>query len=224
MPLCEQEVLKVDLVLVGVRLLPTPDQVTKFSEAVGEDVVPAGTGLVLRADHGNPEQATRLELPKDRIALELSSGRSIIERDYPTEHELSRFADIVTLATDSSGLDNVPPRGHGYNLAMVYRQDSGEGALSYLGKRLFGDVTFAAQGWNPVGGTGRLMYESPDGLWEFVVEPRLQKRDTDRVFLHLNLYREQTTIPGREEIVSALGLIWREAHALANRIHEGARA
>ena len=224
MPLYEQEIVKFDLVLVGVRLLSEPQQVSAFSASAGGDVVPAGTGLVLSPDQRNPEQTTRLELPKDRIALELGPRRSAIERDYPIEDDLPRFADIVTLATENSSLDNdsASPKVHGYNLAMVYRQDSGESTYRYLGQRLFGRDAFAAPGWNSMGGIGKLTYEAPSGRWEFVVEPRFREFETDRVFLQLNLQKEQPTIPGKEEIVNAFGLICREAYALANRIDAGA--
>ncbi len=220
MPLYEQEIVKVDLVLVGVRLLSESQQVNAFSELADGEVVSPSTGLV-SMEQRPIEPATRLELPKARIVLASDSQQSSIEQLYPDEDDLPRFADIVTLASRCSNLDSALVAVHGYSLAMAYRQDSGMDALRYLGKHMFGEVPFAAEGWDSVGGTGKCMYESPDGHWEFFVEPRFQKRDTDRVFLHLNLYRGQATIPNRKEIIEMLQLVWKQAYDLAFRIDEG---
>jgi hypothetical protein len=219
MPLYEQEIVKVDLVLVGVRLLSEPQQVSAFTALTGRDVVSSGTDLV-SMEQGVLDPVTRLELPKDRIVLGLGSQRSTIERTYPDEDDLPRFADIVTLAARCSNFNSALVAVHGYNLAMVYRQDSGMNTLRYLGKHMFGEAAFAAEGWNPVGGTGKLLYESPDGRWEFFVEPRLQKQDTDKVFLQLNLHRGQATIPSREEIIDSLNFMWKQAQDLAHRIDQ----
>lgn len=223
MPLYEQMILKVDLVLVGVRLLSEPQQVNAFSALVGEEVVPAGVGLAFMEDQRTPEQATRLELPKDRITLALGTSRSTIERAYPSASDLPRLAEIATMAVDSSEFGSALPTAHNYTLEMVYRQDS-ENAYRYLGQRLFRGDAFAAQGWSTIGGAGKLAYESSDGRWEFIVEPRFHARDTDRVFLLLNLHREQPAIPSQEEIATSLELMWNQAYALADRLDVGTRA
>ena len=224
MPLYEHLILKVDLVLVGVGLLLEPLQVDAFSALADGEVVPTGVGLALTETQKTPEPATRLELPRDRITLELSAGRSVIERAYPSASDLSRFADVVTLAVDKSELGSAVPTSHGYNLEMVYRQESGENAYRYLGQRLFPGDAFADQGWSPAGGAGKLAYESLDGRWECIVEPRFRARDTDKVFLLLNLHKEQSAMPSREEIVTFLELVLNQAYALADRIDAGAHS
>lgn len=221
MSLYDHEVIKINLSLMGARLLSEPDQVARFSASVGEEVVPVGANLVFRDDQRPLEHATRLELPKDRIAIVLGANGSGIERAYPSTSDLPRLTEVVTLAADSSELGDALPTAHGYNLEMVYRQDSGENAHRYLGQRLFGGDAFAAQGWSVDGGAGRLNYESPDGRWEFIVEPRFRARDTDKVFLLLNLHRELPGMPSREDIVASFKLLWDQAHELGHRIDRG---
>lgn len=226
MRLCEQETIKVNLTLLGVKLLSSPQQVEVFSASAGAEVEATGTGLTIVGDQSIPTPTIRLELPKDRITLNLDADRSVIARTYPSESDLPRLAEVATLAADISKLGDALPTAHGYNVEMVYRLESGENAYKYLGQHLFGEGedSLAAQDWCAVGGAAKKTYESPTGRWEFLVEPRFRSSDTDKVFLLLNLHREQPAMPGQEEIATSFGLVWSQAHALMNRIDTGASA
>ncbi len=227
MALHEQEAIKVNLVLVGIRLLTESRQLESFSELVGGDAVTRTLGLEFTSAQKPPEPTTLLEFPKDRITLQLGAGRSVIERAYPDTsdlHDLSRIAEVTTLAVDKSELDGALPTGHDYNVEMVYEQDSGETADKYLSQRLFRANDLAAQGWDAVGGGGRLTYEASDERWEFVAEPRYRSRDTHKVFLALNLHKEQPVIPEQSDIATTLERVWNEACALSDRIDRGTPA
>lgn len=109
---------------------------------------------------------------------------------------------------------------------VVYKLESGESAYEYLGQHLFGEGkdALAAPGWSAVGGAARKTYESSDGRWEFIVEPRFRAASTDKVFLFLNLHREQDAMPAQEEIAESLALVWDQARELMHRIDTGTSA
>ena len=226
MRLLEHEALRVNLIMLGANMLSSSQQVEAFSASVDSEVERTGTGITFMRDQSIPTPNIRLELPKDRIALELEANRAIIERAYPSRDDLLRLAEVATLAADNSELGDALPTAHGYNVEMVYRLESGASAYAYLGQHLFGEGedALAAPNWNAVGGAARKTYGSPEGRWEFTIEPRFRASDTDKVFLSLNLHKEQPGVPSQEIIATSLELVWNQARALMGRLGTRARA
>jgi len=219
MSLHGHEVIRVNLVLMGLELLSEANQVNAFSEAVGTEVTP-GANLAFTIPSGTPEPVARLELSSERIALEIGINRTIIERSYPSADDLQRLAEVAILATDTSELNDALPGAYGFNLEMVYHQDSGEDTFNYLGNRLFGNSFLAIPEWTLVGGIGRQMYTSPAGRWDVLVEPRFQKLDTKKVFLRLNLHVECQAFLDHNQVLESLEGVWDQAHEIVQHIDE----
>ena len=102
MPVTIQDVLKINIVLLGIGLLKEPDELKAFRESVASDVIVSGAGLAI----GMPgaETARRVTMNRDRIELDLSPSLSVIGRDYPAYGDLDRLAEVVSYALDNTNL------------------------------------------------------------------------------------------------------------------------
>ena len=196
MPADVRDVLNANIVLVGIGLLNNPTEVSAFSELVDSEVISTGAGLVVSLPQGMPGPGQRLELPRERIFLNLTPIRIDIGRHYPTERgDLGRLAHVIACAVASTDLQGQLPTAIGYNLEVVYNQTSGEPSLSYLGSRLVNSKISGAPDWNLAGGAGLLVFDSPAGRWTIKVEPRFNQEDTTQVFMSLNLHKAEQRVP-----------------------------
>lgn len=207
-----QDVLKTNMVLVGVGLLNTLGELNAFTEAVGTDVVPSGAGIAFGIPTAPPESGRVLTLNRDRIALELFPSRSTIGREFPTYQDLGRLAQVAEYAISKTDLGSQELRAFGYNVELVYNQDSGNPSLRYLGDRLFTPNLPSSEGWTLVGGAGRMIFDSRGTRWMINVEPRFNDEAETRVFLSLNLHIGEQTLPKGSEIRVSLQQAWEEAH------------
>ena len=207
-----QDVLKTNMVLVGVGLLNASEEVSAFTEAVGTDVVLSGAGIAFGIPAVPPESGRVLTLNRDRIALELFPSRSTIGREYPTYEELDRLAQVADYAISKTDSGSQELKAFGYNVELVYSQDSGNSSLRYLGDRLFAPNIPSSEGWVRVGGAGRMIFESNGARWMITVEPRFNDEAEARVFLSLNLHIAKQTLPEEAEIKASLQQAWKEAH------------
>ena len=216
-----QDVLKANVVLVGVGLLNYPDEVERFRSAVDTDVSVTGSGFILDAQSSIAQPGRTLNLNRDRIVLELSQVRSSIEREYPSEEDLGRLAEVARHAISATELEGTSPRAFGYNIELIYDQDSGQSAFSYLAERLFTDNLFLDLGWQLSGGTGKLMFDMDGKRCNVTVEPRFNDVAATKVFFSLNLHHDEQRIPNGDEIKDSLREIWDQAHIFANHLDEG---
>lgn len=216
------EVLKISLVLLGIRYLAKPEQVKQFSNTIGGEVMQS-PHMVFSLPQGQPEIITRCEVPKERTVLELQRNRTIIERSFPTKEDIKRFAEVASLAAQMSDFSETTiPQSYGFNVESVYQQHSGVNALNYLGHRMFSDPVTASDDWELFGGVANLTYDSPDGRWNFKAEPRFNELETDKVFLQLNLHQEQPQkIPNQTDIIESVNNVWKKMHTLAVTIDGG---
>ena len=109
MPATLREIINFSLVILGLELLPSDDQVRDFRNALDADVR-SGAGLSIDAATGRSQQARTLHLDRDRININLSTSRSTITREFPSIDDLradaERFALIADTAfTPREGLD-----------------------------------------------------------------------------------------------------------------------
>lgn len=212
MGITTQDVLKANLVLVGLQLLSKPADFEEFRQLVATDVVTAGVGLVTNIPSGATEPGFVHTLNKDRITLDLSKARSVITRDYPSKADLHRLADVAAYAIRLSSRAGPQPAAFGYNLDLVYEQHSDAKSFSYLSQRLFNSNLSGRDGWNLVGGFGKLHYQDGSRRWMITVEPRFHDEQTTRIFLSLNLHINEQRYPGDEEIKKAFQEVWNQAH------------
>lgn len=207
-----QDVVKTNLVLVGVGLLSELEDFKSFSDAVGTDVVVSGGGIILEMPTSIPEPGRTLSLNRDRIVLDLAVSRSVISREYPAYHDLGRLAEVAGYAITRTS-SKKPLRAFGYNIELVYNQTSEGSALEYLGKGLFSPDLQGNVGWKLLGGAGRLIFEENGARWLATIEPRFNDDSSSRVFLSLNLHRSDPGYPEESEIEASLQQVWDQAHS-----------
>ena len=215
-----QDILKANLVLVGAGLLGHPGELDKFRDAIDEEIIQS-VGLVTTIPAGVTEAGSTLNLPKDRITLELSQHRSTISREYPSDGDLARLARVAGLAIQATNTEDQAPRAFGYNIELVFDQDSGGPAISYLGARLFAEGPRVDQEWRLAGGAGQLIYDGGGKRWKISVAPRLNDEESSRVFLSLNLHIAEQRIPGESEIQKDLQEAWDQAHRFVELLDQG---
>ena len=214
------EVVKTNLVLVGIRLLSAPEAIEAFRLAVGVDVQVAGAGLATNIQAGTTEPMLALTLNRDRIALELSPARSAISRDYPSREGLPRFAEVAGKAIDNTNLAGQQTQAYGFNIELVIDQDSGEPAFEYLSRRLFNADPLRNEGWQFVGGAGRLIFDDSGRRWTINLEPRFNSETESRVFLNTNLHINEQITPNEATIRASLEEVWDKMELFARRLHE----
>ena len=221
MPIEMRDVLKVNVILVGFKLLNDPAEVDEFSKAVSAEVEIALGGL----DVGLPpiplEPARRLQIPRERVILSIASSRTVIEREYPGENDLDRLANIADHAIRCTADQPESLAALGYNIELVFRQTAEETAFQYLKSRLFHKQNLGIDGWTLIGGSGRLVFDSAEGRWTARIEPRHNDDSTGRVFVSLNLHKVDQRVPLPNEIRQNLNDVWGGVDKLISRLDEG---
>ncbi len=97
MPIDVQDVLKINIVFVGISVLNDPGKIAAFSDAVGAEVLRAGEeiGIVGGLSSAASAIGQRLALQRDRIRIGSSLDRTMIEREFPSESDLQRLAEVA---------------------------------------------------------------------------------------------------------------------------------
>ena len=213
-----QDTLKAELVLVGIELLGDSDRLNDFAVSARTDVDLAIPGPLLAP--GDLGIAQMIRLPRERIIVQTSAARSFIRRDYPIgQQDLDRLAEVANEAIVHTDLDadDQTLRAFGFNVDIVYDQSSGMTATQYLAERLFHPDLFASSGLSIVGGGGRITLQSSEGFqWGVSVEPRHNDPNMSRVFLSVNLHREEQVMPSAEDIRYSLSSALNQAHRFAH--------
>lgn len=211
------DVLTANLVLVGVELLDAPDAFERFRGRFGGEVR-VEVGLISNAGSGVTEASRTLTLGRDRVELVLHGSRSTIAIAYPDEGGLARLAEVASCAIDLTEIQEGSLRAYGYNMELVFNQDSEEPAIEYIGRRLFANRFIGEQGWAWAGGSGRLVYGNSDEQWAVSIEPRFNEYTESRLFVKSNLHKEGHSMPAELDIRTALQRVRDEASAFARRL------
>ena len=216
-----QDVVNANLVLIGIGLLNTPNEVEKFKNSAGADVQ-AEFGLATIIPSGVTEPSRKLTLNRDRIVLNLSQSRSSIAREYPSTEDpikdFTRLSEVVQCAISSTELEAQSLVAYGYNIELVFDQDTGEPATHYLGNRLFGADFPSKETWELTGGTGQITFKDNARQWTISIGPRSNDEQSTRVAVGLNLHLNKQTLPDEAEIKATLEEIWNEAKDFMNRL------
>ena len=216
-----QDVLKINLVLVGIQLLGKPEERSVFGDSVGTEISEVvGSGVTSSAGpsgYSAPvpalEQPRALILDKERIKLELFPDRSTISRDYPQRSDIDRLAEVTGLAIGSSELGDQQLRAFGFNIEVAWESTSGESALEFISTRVFAPDLFRDSEYRLIGGSPRLQLLLDDMLWNVAIEPRFGDPESNRIFVSMNLHREESEIPTEPDIRDSLAQVWNHAHA-----------
>lgn len=214
-----QDVVKADLVLLGLHLLRTPDELERFRQSINADVQITGTGLVANIASGTTEPGRSFAVNKDRITLESSQSRSSIAREYPADKaDLRRLANVAWQAISSTSHEGQPLRAFGFNMEIIFDQHTETSAFGYLSRRLFTDDPLGNEGWEFVGGAGRLLFVEGGRRWTVSFEPRFNNEEESRVFMGVNLHIDERSMPDETELIALLDEIWDESHNFVARL------
>lgn len=220
MSVTEQEILKANFVMVGAGLLNSQIEIDAFRAAVDAEVLAELPGLPgLAVDSPLQDLPKRLALSRDRITLELSPVRSVIEREYPEEDDLDRLAKVAGHALSNTASPGTP-QSFGFNVDIVYGTDSSQPASRYIAERLQAGNLALDDDWHLEGGSVRLAYRGGDTLWTIRLEPRFQELNTPKLFFSLNLHREEQRTPSQDEITERLRAVWQTAQRIMARFDE----
>ena len=211
------DVVSVNMVLVGVGLLRTPEDAERFKKSLDLDLR-LELGIAANPQSGITEQSRTFTANRERLSLTLSTSRSTIGREYPQRTDLSRLAEVATQAISFTDLSDQELRAYGYNIEMVFDQNSDERAFLYIGNRLFGHMPDIEGRWTFEGGAGRIVFNDAVARRTFSVEPRFNDESTSRVFLSLNLHKNDQALPTRKEIEDSLDSIWSEAEEFMRQL------
>lgn len=213
-----EDVLAVNLTLVGVRLLDSPESKVAFERIVNTSVVDdvATTGLALRIPGQQDIELApaKFRMPKERVTLDLAPGRSIVAREYPQEEDLDKFAGIIRNAFDKSDTDRQQLQAYGFNIEAVYNLDQGKTALEFLATQIFAKDIFPEGEYTVIGGAPQIQVLHKGGLWNINIQPRMGKSDSDKIFIALNKHCTQSKLPSPFEIRNSLADIWTQAHEI----------
>ena len=211
-----QDVLKADIVFAGVGLLRNQQGLDAFTESVGTEIGADASNSQL----GVPVPGLRITLNRDRIVLDLAPERTVITRDYPLSHDLDRLAEVTALALDNSGPEGGVLQAVGFNIALVYDQDTHQTAVQYLSERLFNKRLSNEIGLPIQVAEGRLTFNSGEHQIAVTLQPRFGYATTTKVFMSLNLHRETQILPTQQEIKESLREALNNAEEFARRIDE----
>ena len=218
-----QDVLRADLVLIGVSLLRSPEEFERFKDAVNSDVQ-LGHGFVADIQSGLTEPDRTFTLNRERVIVNASQTRSSVAKEYPSEKnpsdDFGRLAEVAAHAITHSSLEGQEPRAFGFNAQLVIAPTQDEPAIRYIGTRLFGPSFPTKEGWELVGGSGQLIFADAARRWTITLQPRPNDDPSSRrVNLSLNLHVSEPRLPTEAEIKESLNEIWDEARGFISRFH-----
>lgn len=219
MPVTVQDILSINAVFADLELLRNDREIAACGTALGSEIITEGGMLVLDPSRDGAVQGRRLQVPRDRMLVETSAHRTQLARQYPANiDDVASVVRLVRLAIASRDMHGAVPSSFGFNLELVYDQDSGQDALSYLGRRLFARASDLHETWGQAGGSGKLLVHEGIWQWTIILEPRLQDRETTKVFLGLNLHVPEARMPDDGEMEMLLRELWGRAHGLIENL------
>ena len=213
-----EDVLSVNVVLVGIELLRTADEVEACSAVFGGELI-QDAAFVDVVGQMPPVRGRALRAPRERLLVEVSERRSRVTKEYPAGiDDVTLVARLASQALAHSTVENPAVSAHGFNFAMVFSDESGEEALPYLGRRIFAPPAFAPDDWTSFGGQGKLKFQDGVRQWTITLEPRLQAPNTSKVFLDINVHVPEAGVPQEHEVETQLRALWERAHTLIEAI------
>lgn len=213
-----QDILSINAVLPGIELLRTDAEVASLSKALGSEII-TEVGLVLDAGQSTPAQGRRMQIPRDRMFVEASAYRTRAVQEYPAHiNDVASVVRLVSHAHAITDLQGAIPSAFGFNIELVYNQNTGEDARTYLGQRLFSHANDLNAQWSHVGGSGKLFALEGALQWTVTLEPRLQAVDTSKVFLSANLHVPEARMPDDRDMTMMLRKLWVGAHDLIGNL------
>ena len=211
-----QEVIAANFVLLGCHLLDSPDALSRFKGVVGTDVQTVAVGFAINPELGRTEPGQTLKLNRDRITMELHPLRSAIVRDYPSREDLDKLAEVIWWAICETAVEDRSSE-FGFNIELVFRQDSGKAAFGYLADRMIDADDLGEKEWSLVGAAGKMIFADGIRQWTFQIEPRFGEPTEGRVFLSANLHVREHLLK-QDVIRDGLESVWDTAYDFVQRL------
>ena len=209
------DVLKVDLAFAGIMLLRDVSEIEAFRRSIDADAVVT--------DKGTFSLGKRIVLGRERILLESDispSIQTIIGREYPTIDGLGRLAEVARCAIVETNLSDQQLQGYICRIDLIYDQDSGLPAATYLANRLFAPDLQSYEGWDLREGSCRMIFAEGENQWAIFVEPRFGNEETNTVYLSVARRMDEQSIPEQSQIEETLREVWIKAQDFLNRLDE----
>ena len=208
MPISLHVALGASVVIVGIDL-PSVDNIVEELAVISKTDV-----QVLSGGDGDPDV---LILDRERIEITILESQLSVSREYPSEEDLLPLANISTATLNFL---NQPIEAIGYNVDLVFEQNSGRSAERYLGGRLFKHRELGGEEWPLWGGFGTMVFGHSRKRKSFNVTPRLKDDKTTRVLVEANFHVGDGKIPLVTEISESLAMIWRDTIGIMELIDE----
>jgi hypothetical protein len=214
-----------NLVIIGINLLETPEQLMEFRQQVGNPLT-IEAGAVTNFPIGLTEPSRRIQLARDRVILELTGSRATITKEFPNTQDplpdFERLAEVTDCAISLSGVASHSIRSFGYNMELVFGLDPGQSPRDFLGTRLFGEDFRHDEAWDLVGASSQLIFTQGPRQWTFGLRSGGENAPSSRVILGSNVHYEETELPSRQAVLDALNEIWHESRKFMNWLDERA--
>ena len=208
-----KDVLSADVVFLDVQLLALDHEARACSADIGIEIIPEGRTV-------NVPEGLVWKLPRERILVDSSPSRSRVMIEYPRSIDdamlITRVAVSAITHTDLKGRQ---PSSFGLNFQAVYGQSSEETAVLYLGRRAFNNSALLREGWEQIGGQGKLLFRDGNRQWTVTLEPRLQDASTPNVFIDVNVHLAEQRIPPEDEMKTLLSTLWVRAHEMIEDVN-----
>lgn len=219
-----REVLKADLVLVGVELLKSVTEIQQFRSSIGV-TVHVGSGAATNAATGTTVPAAAVALQRERITISSFADRTTVVKEFPSLDDPGpdwrRFARVATLAHEATEDASENARAFGYNFGFVFDVDSEQSAPDFLARRTLSGHPLGNPAWELIGGAVMMMFGDGSRRWTFNIQPQPAGDPASTMLaLDVNMHVEEPRIPEEQEIDSALNEIWDEVHAFVGRLAE----
>ena len=131
------------------------------------------------------------------------------------------LAEVANKAICFSNLDEHEIRAFGYNVDLVYQQDSGLSAAEYLSMRIFKGNLPRNEKWTLKGGSAKMTFGNGDRDLNVTIAPRFNDLGTDKVFLGVNLHSTEQRLPEKKDGVQySLEEAWDEAEQFVRHLDE----
>ncbi len=225
-----QEVLKFNLVLVGIRLLEGEGEFRRFQNAVGKEVSKQGgdltieiAGSALPGIAGGampiPNLSQNLRIGSEQVSVDLALDRTTFTREYPTLEDIDRFVEIIVAAVQYSSTSGRSVRAFGYNLEAVVRISPPETAAQFMTEHVIAGHSLTASGYEINSASVSMSCIRNGKLWNIKIEPR--QGNANALFMSLNFHHDEKRIPPKKDIEEALHQIWNEVDVVVNSFQEG---
>ena len=217
------DVLKVNVVFLGIHLLRNSDDRERFKRSAGTEVVEGALDVRLAigiSPVGLPSPTTERPLPslvlnRDRITVNSTPERSEVSKDFPSKiGDLGRLTEITNQAIEFSDLRGQRLQAYGFNLEAVCSLAVSAG--EFLSQNILNPRPFTDLGYQLIGGTSNLQVMKGPHLWNLRFEPRFGDYTQKKIFIAVNLHKDSQVIPTEQNIRQSLFEIWTQAQAITD--------